>query len=162
MAADRNPTLDKNVTYLDRTSTVIGGKGQDGTKKTPYDYWMVKGATAASVSYEDPDLMWNSFSHQREGQNVLFNDGHVNFERTANAGIDNDNIWQRWPKTTPSTSQAKFDREVGGFFARGAASGCVAPVYGRASDTASWFPVSAEDTLLINDLQDCALNNGNW
>ncbi|MBN2182991.1 MAG: hypothetical protein JW715_13860 [Sedimentisphaerales bacterium] len=35
----------------------------------------------------------NSLSHEREGQNVLFVDGHVSFETTSSCGVDNDNIY---------------------------------------------------------------------
>jgi len=43
----------------------------------------------------------NSASHQREGQNVLFNDGHVNFERRPTVGIQSDNIWTYWSTKPP-------------------------------------------------------------
>jgi len=35
----------------------------------------------------------NSISHQQEGQNVLFLDNHVNFEKSSFCGINNDNIY---------------------------------------------------------------------
>jgi prepilin-type N-terminal cleavage/methylation domain-containing protein len=162
LAADRNPTLDKNVTYLDKTSTAKGGLGTDGTKQTPYQYWQADSG-ATTITFKDPDLMWNSFSHQREGQNVLFNDNHVTFERTANVGIDNDNIWQSWVQVPLDATTAKMDREVGGYFAKGAASGgtaCAAVTYGTTAGT--WFPRAPEDALMISDQQDCAYNNGNW
>jgi len=38
----------------------------------------------------------NSISHQEEGQNVLFLDNHVNFEKRSFCGIDNDNIYTYW------------------------------------------------------------------
>jgi len=157
LAADRNPTLDRNVTYLLRDSVILGGVGADTGKKTPYEYWNAAPTTPPPV-YQDPDLMWNSFAHQREGQNVLFNDVHVAFERTANVGIDNDNIWQSWPRAPLDVlvSPPKYDREVAGYFAKGsptAAPACAAPIYGIAAGT--WFPRDAADSLLISDQQDC-------
>jgi prepilin-type N-terminal cleavage/methylation domain-containing protein len=158
LAADRNPTLDRNVTYLYRENTAIGGRGAETGKKTPMDYWVADGgASCTTCTYKDPDLMWNSFAHQREGQNVLFNDAHVAFERTANVGIDNDNIWQSWPTVPLGAGQAKYDREVGGYFAKGSPVDnptCVGATYGIAAGT--WFPRAAEDAVLISDLQDCA------
>ena len=168
LAADRNPHLDRNVTYLDKTSTDIGGLGAVDDLKTPYEYWIAAGGeTASNVTFKDPDLMWNSFAHQREGQNVLYNDGHVNFERTCNVGIDGDNIWQSWPTVPLGTNQAKFDREVGGYFAQGpdVSGGDEIPPVIYKSDVApvagAWFPASSEDALLINDLQDCG-STGVW
>jgi len=38
----------------------------------------------------------NSLAHQGEGQNVLFLDGHVYFEKRAYCGIDDDNIYTLW------------------------------------------------------------------
>ncbi len=50
----------------------------------------------------DKDFLYNAYPHQREGQNILYNDGHVKFESTANVGINNDNIYQRWPSSGES------------------------------------------------------------
>jgi prepilin-type processing-associated H-X9-DG protein len=41
----------------------------------------------------------NSLAHQGEGQNVLFLDGHVYFEKRAYCGIDDDNIYTLWNTT---------------------------------------------------------------
>jgi hypothetical protein len=38
----------------------------------------------------------NAVQHQDEGQNVLFLDSHVNFEKTAIGGINEDNFWTHW------------------------------------------------------------------
>lgn len=169
LAADRNPMLDKNVSYLDKTNTDLGGLGSDGTKKTPKQYWDDDGGPRSTtpITFRDPDLMWNSFAHQREGQNVLFNDAHVNFERTSNVGIDNDNIWQSWNQAPLGTGQAKYDREVGGYFPTGTATSIATStvVYRDSSSSSSstvtgkpgqWFPMDYADALLINDQQDCA------
>ncbi len=57
----------------------------------------------ATVAIPPPSLAWdaspkswkpyNSWNHAREGQNVLFADGHVSFERTPTVGVDHDNIY---------------------------------------------------------------------
>jgi type II secretory pathway pseudopilin PulG len=86
VCADRNPYLDKN------TESYIDGK--------------VAGETAPSWqkdAYADPQFTGNSALHQREGQNVLFNDIHVKFCRFPNVGISNDNIWKCWANTTVPT-----------------------------------------------------------
>jgi len=38
----------------------------------------------------------NSISHEQEGQNVLFLDNHVNFEKRSFCGINDDNIYTYW------------------------------------------------------------------
>jgi len=38
----------------------------------------------------------NSISHQEDGQNVLFLDNHVNFERQPFCGVNDDNIYTYW------------------------------------------------------------------
>ena len=62
--------------------------------------------------YIDDDKTGNAFPHQREGQNVLFADMHVDFERYANVGIDNDNIWKPWGAARPTPP----DKQVGQLF----------------------------------------------
>ena len=57
------------------------------------------------------DKTGNSACHQREGQNVLFNDQHVTFEKTPNCGVAKDNIWKCWPDTSPPDTAE--DRELG-------------------------------------------------
>jgi prepilin-type processing-associated H-X9-DG protein len=38
----------------------------------------------------------NAITHQEEGQNVLFMDGHVGFEKQPFCGAFNDNIYTYW------------------------------------------------------------------
>jgi prepilin-type N-terminal cleavage/methylation domain-containing protein len=42
----------------------------------------------------------NATYHQRDGQNVLFADQHVRFEKTANCGVEMDNIYTVWGTAT--------------------------------------------------------------
>lgn len=100
VGSDRNPYLDKNArgVYLDG---LIAGEEAA--------IWDTSGNTE---QYKDQDKTGNCAAHQREGQNVLYNDGHVNFEKFPNVGIENDNIWKHWPLTTPPTEA--YDRQVGG------------------------------------------------
>jgi len=37
----------------------------------------------------------NSTNHDNTGQNVLYYDGHVEWQPTRNAGLGGDNIWHR-------------------------------------------------------------------
>ncbi|MDD5326658.1 MAG: type II secretion system protein [Phycisphaerae bacterium] len=97
--ADRNPYFDKNAdSYID------GKKGGGGSlEEAPQ--WL-------SAKYYDPAKTGNAACHQREGQNVLFNDTHVGFEKTPNIGITKDNIWKCWATAPPPEPVAR-DKELG-------------------------------------------------
>jgi prepilin-type N-terminal cleavage/methylation domain-containing protein len=41
----------------------------------------------------------NAQTHQEDGQNVLFMDGHSSFEKSPSCGVDDDNIYTRWVGT---------------------------------------------------------------
>lgn len=68
------------------------------------------GGNGSADHYLDVDKTGNSACHQREGQNVLFNDQHVTFEKTPNCGIAKDNIWKMWETTDPPTTA--MEREL--------------------------------------------------
>jgi prepilin-type N-terminal cleavage/methylation domain-containing protein/prepilin-type processing-associated H-X9-DG protein len=160
LAADRNPTLDTNVNYIKSQSGAPGGvkMSTDAAVRTPFERW----ADSAPPSYTDPDFLYNSFAHQREGQNVLFNDGHVRFEKTANVGIDNDNIWQSWPSAEPLTpsTDAKKQREVAGLFVNAG----LPPSLGASAYNAStnFTPRGNGDSLLINEHQSTPVSTTQW
>jgi prepilin-type N-terminal cleavage/methylation domain-containing protein/prepilin-type processing-associated H-X9-DG protein len=143
LAADRNPGIDKNAaTYILSGGPTAGGQLPAGTTgDLPGDsaVWTKNGN-----EYKDKDLLYNAYPHQREGQNVLFNDGHVKFETQTNVGVDNDNIYQRWASPEwvaapgTSTKPLKLGREAAGFF----------PIIGT-YDTL--VPGEVEDALLIGE-----------
>jgi hypothetical protein len=76
VAADRNPWLDP---YTDTT----GFKWDDQTKTGGREN--IKGYRKG-----------NSGHHKREGQNVLFLDNHVYFEKQSFCGVNQDNIYTYW------------------------------------------------------------------
>ena len=149
LAADRNPGLDKNATTYILGGTTAGGTLPNGTTAD------LPGADAVwqnnNNSYKDKDLVYNAYPHQREGQNVLYNDGHVKFETTANVGINNDNIYQRWSDTywqTPpatSTTPNKQGTEAAGFLPAMNATKTQAASY------VELVPGDITDALLINE-----------
>jgi prepilin-type N-terminal cleavage/methylation domain-containing protein len=126
LASDKNPYMDTA-----NTSLYLDGSDQDDEPQEWID----------GVGYSDPDKVANAAAHQRDGQNVLFNDMHVNFEKYPNCGINNDNIFHAWADSTPPTSQE--DREMGELPAIG----------GSISNQADsdMFPKSTEDSVLVND-----------
>ena len=57
----------------------------------------------------------NSITHQDDGQNVLYMDGHTTFERNSACGIDNDNIFtKRDTKANANLSKRKGARQTPG------------------------------------------------
>jgi len=79
--ADRNPWFDNKLT-------------RSSIEKESMESYLDK------VSLIDPDdnSKWkqqigNTQPHDREGQNVLFNDGHVEFTKTPDVGFEGDNIY---------------------------------------------------------------------
>jgi hypothetical protein len=98
VAADRNPWLDP---YTDTT----GFKWDDQTQTGPPED--IKRCQKGN----------NGF-HQREGQNVLFVDNHVYFEKLPFCGVKQDNIYTYWngsdiqqgaPPTLTSQSADRLD-----------------------------------------------------
>jgi prepilin-type processing-associated H-X9-DG protein len=147
LAADRSPAFDKNAaSYINCDGSTQGGTlGSAATASSassPFKDWSTNGN-----EYKDKDFVFNSASHQREGQNVLFNDGHVTFSSTANVGIDNDNIYQRALISgsfgLPTGTSAKRDREAGGYFPNGRPQ--------TSGNYAQYVPSDPEDALLINE-----------
>ena len=98
LCADKNPYLDKNATdYI-----VDAGR---------YVIWdPVNGYTDPAPGAPENKPFGNSASHQRKGQNVLYNDGHVEFATTPNVGIEEDNIWRRWTHGRPLADR---ERQIG-------------------------------------------------
>jgi prepilin-type N-terminal cleavage/methylation domain-containing protein len=153
LAGDRNPGLDKNAaTYL-MGGTIEGGTltgTPPGDKPGDVTVWANN-----NNEYKDKDLVYNAYPHQREGQNVLYNDGHVKFETTTNVGVDNDNIYQRWSSTywsapstgIPSTKPDKRGREAGGFFPTYSGSPPAITPYD------SVVPGDVEDAILVNEVK---------
>jgi prepilin-type N-terminal cleavage/methylation domain-containing protein len=154
LAADRNPGLDKNASTYILGGAVPGGQlaaGLNPIPDTPYLAWANN-----NNEYKDKDLMFNAYPHQREGQNVLYNDGHTKFETLANVGVDNDNIYQRWPApywgdpstTNPSTKPDKISREAGGYFP--SYTGTTNPL---PSPYSLLVPADVEDALMVNEIK---------
>jgi len=145
VAADRNPTLDKNVNYI------LGGTTPGGTQPEGLDTPCIAVDWGnEDAEYKDPELVFNAVPHQREGQNVLFNDGHVAFEDKANVGPDNDNIYQRWPDGTSATNKpTRAQMEACGLFPAHPVTTSVAPT--PPVSYPGIMRVAEDDALLIND-----------
>lgn len=106
VAADRNPFI-------------------ESTLQVPKDFDLFNPAgNKEEISYG------NSGAHQDEGQNVLFMDNSVSFEKTSACGTNGDNIYTIWGSTNPNDEQLK--------------RGSPPVVYSSA-------PRGRSDSLLVND-----------
>jgi hypothetical protein len=76
VAADRNPWLDP---YTDTTGFKWDNQTMTGGREN------IKGYQKGNTGF-----------HQREGQNVLFMDNHVYFEKQSTCGVNEDNIYTYW------------------------------------------------------------------
>jgi len=72
VAADRNPFIASPMAEPKNISLFVPGGGRDAVKAG------------------------NAITHQEDGQNVLFLDSHVSFEKTPYCGINDDNIYTYW------------------------------------------------------------------
>ncbi len=135
VAADRNPYLDKNA------RPDVDGRLLDAEAVGDKPRW-------EGTRIYDPKGYLNSFAHQREGQNVLFNDTHVLFMKTPDCGIKNDNIWKCWPVTTnnapPATDQLRQFGEEN--------------YYNILKGTGIGGPLSEADAYLVNEFQGKFVN----
>lgn len=128
VCADRNPFLDKNAlnVYVDQNGGAVDSEEED-PKWQDNDVY-------------DPDKVWNSAAHSREGQNVVYVDSHVTFEKKCNIGIENDNIWKRWTSADYATD--KEDKQWGAGLGDGTP---------RRPLTTAQVPWAQQDAFLVNE-----------
>lgn len=145
LAADRNLYLDTNADWLADDGSVIPEEGL-----SPCGYWVDPDGDV----YEDRDKTGNSACHQREGQNVLFNDASVSFAKFANVGIDKDNIYQYWDENILPGKPAPREREACGIvLSRGTKKG-------DSGDVGSVYPIGFSDAFLVNEHQNIGYAGG--
>lgn len=131
LMADRNPWLDNDAT----PSSGIVTNNTD-TKGFRAD---VPGRTPTPTKEQIDN--GNAAAHGREGQNVLYNDGHVEFEKVSYCGIEQDNIYTKWvadgaPLPSPITDTIRMEGVLAKF---------------TLSATATNDSSTEEDSVLVND-----------
>jgi prepilin-type processing-associated H-X9-DG protein len=105
IAADRNVWLNDGGEYVAAVAAAAGTTTapqllKRGTGGTTTSVW--ESATAENKKGA------TSQAHQAEGQNVLFNDGHVSFEKTVVCGVQQDNIYTTWGKAAPTADEIQI------------------------------------------------------
>ena len=102
LMADKNPWLDKKI-------STRGGSINDTNYMSAVALLGALSSPAASNATADWTALsprWtiqvaNAQSHEREGQNVLFGDGHNEFSNRTDIGVQNDNIYTAFTTATP-------------------------------------------------------------
>jgi len=87
--------------------------------------------------YIDDKQTGNAAAHGREGQNVLYQDIHVVFEKYPNCGIENDNIWKCWTEGSPDDEEKQVRPS---------------PYTDVLTKTGDGHPWSAKDAYLVNEI----------
>ena len=88
VAADPNPWLD-SVETKDRMDPVA----HPGSTAWPL---------FLPIGDKDSIKLGNAQTHQDDGQNVLFVDGHTAFEQESFCAVDDDNIYTYWSSASPT------------------------------------------------------------
>ncbi len=96
----------------------------------------------------EPDTIprGNSRNHQKDGQNVLFVDQHVRFEKSANCGVEQDNIYTTW-----NVAGASLSTEACGAEGRAKTMQCSGTEPPGQNDTAGNYTQDALDSYLVQD-----------
>lgn len=97
----------------------------------------------------------NATAHQRDGQNVLFVDGHTQFTKSANCGIESDNIYTTWgvgslPTSATGSTGANAIRQVGGTTRPTLATATAATAAGATVDQSNAIS-NVDDSYLVSD-----------
>jgi hypothetical protein len=70
-----------------------------GTKEETFEYMDLFNVIYSPYGTKEEINVGNTFTHKKLGQNVLFMDAHVGFEKQSFCGIDEDNIYTYWDGT---------------------------------------------------------------
>jgi prepilin-type N-terminal cleavage/methylation domain-containing protein len=110
-----------------------------------WKWFRKKGNTSYAGGTEEQDRFGNSPNHKGDGQNVLYNDGHVSWSDVAYCGFDGDNIYSMANTKGGTTTLVP---SVGYIFpvstTNGGTQRCFTPIDG-------FRPISKTDSLLINE-----------
>jgi hypothetical protein len=84
--ADKTPYGDPDLKFTTAAADTLGDNWKEYVGRIDY---------TQSSSTDFRVQIGNSALHDREGQNILFNDGHAEFARRPDVSINNDNIYVR-------------------------------------------------------------------
>jgi prepilin-type N-terminal cleavage/methylation domain-containing protein len=135
--ADKSPYYDPKLPLAENSTTYTPQAIMEMVGKIA-DHWQPSGSKVDSRAGSERQrvMVGNAQPHEREGQNVLFADGHNSFEKSPDVGVKNDNIYNRADFTN---ANAAFWRQ-----------GSMHP-WSPDRSGADEEPSSLEDSLLVND-----------
>lgn len=123
---------------------------------TPYLYtW----DTSNNKPYQASVPAGNNTYHQKDGQNVLYADLHAKFEKQANVGIQQDNIYTYWGTNTIGNTANEYARQCGKGAQTGVETSTTTLESGlsslqAAALTSAQVPTNEEDTYLVSDIDN--------
>jgi len=140
MMADRNPYYDPKFSTANVEDLLTAPWSVEKLARIG-GYWDNAWKPSANTTERQNIMCANAQPHEREGQNVLFADGHSSFEKTSDVGVKNDNIYTPY-LTAPPTLHYHWRR--------GAQPGSGNP--SRALNNMEQ-PMGMEDSFLVNDFE---------
>ena len=133
MMADRSPWYDDKLEFEQQNWTAQNFMERVASIGR---YWEGNYTPPANKTERQCIMVGNAQPHEREGQNVLFADGHSDFEKTSDCGVKNDNIYCRIrPNGSTAIEYRVGDNNQG------------APDRSGVDET----PYSLDDSYLVND-----------
>jgi len=101
----------------------------------------------------------NNTYHQKDGQNVLYADLHAKFEKQANVGIQQDNIYTYWGTNVISNTTNEYLRQCGKGAQQGVETSTTTLESGQSalqatSLTSAQVPTNEEDSYLVSDIDN--------
>ncbi len=141
--ADKNPWYDPKIPNYEDTLT---GYTSDKVARIG-GYWDTTWTPPTNTTERQNLMVANAYAHEREGQNVMFADGHASFEKTSDVGIKNDNIYT--PYIVAGSTNPYHWR-------RGNMPGAGRPTRALNNNEA---PLSPDDSFLVNDFVAAAPHN---
>lgn len=112
------------------------------------------GWTAGTPGKVTPDTipLGNATYHQTDGQNVLFADQHVKFEKIANCGVEMDNIYTVWGTATLTADDAgEKIKQCGKTPGTGSTGGYTGL---QIRGDAAYYPLNESDSYLVCDIDN--------
>lgn len=96
LMADKNPWYDPKL-----PETTFTGANLANCVDRIGAYWTTN-YTPPKGTVRQNQMVANAQPHEREGQNVMYVDGHNSFEKTSDVGIKNDNIYTPFEQANPN------------------------------------------------------------